>query len=152
MTSGTGPRTFSPEKPATRAQAVTFLWRAVGCPEPESGEAQFTDVSEEAYYYKAVLWAAQKGITRGTSSDRFSPDFACTRAQIATFLWRAAGEPAAPTDGLRFDDVQPGAYYEMPVIWAVNAGITKGTSQTAFSPDRVCTRAQIVTFLYRYWA
>lgn len=152
MTSGTGPRTFSPEKPATRAQAVTFLWRAAGCPEPESGEAQFTDVSEEAYYYKAVLWAAQKGITRGTSSDRFSPDFACTRAQIATFLWRAAGEPAAPTDGLRFDDVQPGAYYEMPVIWAVNAGITKGTSQTAFSPDRVCTRAQIVTFLYRYWA
>ncbi len=147
VTSGTSDTTFSPNAACTRAQAVTFLWRANGCPEPQTANNPFADVSADAYYYKAVLWAVEQGITVGTSATTFSPNDTCTRAQIVTFLYRAAGEPA--TTGTLFDDVAASAYYAEAVKWAVAEGITVGTSDTTFSPDANCTRAQIVTFIFR---
>ena len=109
----------------------------------------FYDVNPGMYYEKAVLWAVEEGITNGTSTTTFSPDANCTRAQIVTFLWRAAGQPEPKTTARPFNDVSPGMYYEKAVLWAVEEGITNGTSTTTFSPDDNCTRAQIVTFLYR---
>lgn len=147
VTEGTTATTFSPDAPCTRAQAVTFLWRAAGSPEPESGANPFTDIQPGAYYYKAVLWAVETGITNGTSAVTFSPDATVTRAQTVTFLWRFAGTKA--TGSNPFTDVADSAYYAEAVIWAVERGITNGTSATIFSPDEPCTRAQIVTFLYR---
>ena len=229
ITAGTSATTFSPDKPCTRAQVVTFLWRAAGCPEPGKAAASlrrgvqctpadkqglslhrngeeplhrcavplpceqgrfadkqglslqrngettaFTDVSQDAYYYDAIRWAVASGITNGTGATMFSPDKPCTRGQVVTFLWRAAGcpEPGKAAASLRrggqwppadkqglslqrkgdtvaFTDVDPGAYYYDAVLWAVEQGITTGTSATTFSPERTCTRAQIVTFLYR---
>ena len=148
ITSGTTETTFSPNAACTRAQAVTFLWRAAGSPAPESATMPFTDVAEGRYYYDAVLWAIEQGITKGTSDTTFSPNATCTRAQIVTFLWRSQGSPAAGTPN-PFTDVAPNAYYANAVLWAVEQGITKGTSATTFSPNSNCTRAQIVTFLYR---
>ena len=149
ITEGTGAATFSPNADCTRAQMVTFLWRAAGKPEPAAADLAFEDVPESAYYYKAVLWAAENGITLGTGEGTFSPKAKCTRAQTVTFLWRAAGMPEPAAADLAFKDVADGAYYSKAVLWAVENGITKGTSDTAFSPDGRCIRAQIVTFLYR---
>ncbi|ADZ84851.1 S-layer homology domain-containing protein [Cellulosilyticum lentocellum] len=149
ITSGTTGTTFSPDKICTRAQAVTFLWRAEGSPEPASANCPFTDVSADDYYYKAVLWAVEKGIVKGTSPTTFSPNDTVTRSQSMTFLWRAAGETTSISAN-PFADVSKDAYYYNAVLWAVEKDITKGTSDTAFSPDGGCTRAQIITLLYRY--
>lgn len=148
VTSGTGSGAFSPNANSTRSQIVTFLWRAYGQPEPTSTVNQFTDVSRDAYYYKAVLWAAEKGITSGTGGTNFGINGDCTRAQAVTFLWRAAGQPTAKSNS-SFSDVDNDAYYTEAVKWAVENNITSGTGNGRFSPDQVCTRAQIVTFLYR---
>ena len=147
ITSGTSELTFSPDKPCTRAQAVTFLWRAAGQPKVGGG-ASFSDVPAGQYYSDAVAWAVATGVTAGTGSGRFSPDAPCTRAQIVTFLYRAAGAPGTTPDG-SFYDVPTGAFYELPVSWAVGKRITDGTGDHKFSPMSPCTRGQIVTFLYR---
>lgn len=149
ITGGTTATTFSPNNPCTRAHAVTFLWRAAGEPEPETTAMPFTDVAEGAYYYDAVLWAMENGITEGTTPTTFSPNNPCTRAHAMTFLWRAEGKPA-PQSAMGFTDVAAGAYYFDAVAWAVENGITNGTSAATFSPYNTCTRAQIVTFIYRY--
>ena len=148
ITTGTSRTRFSPYATCTRAQAVTFLWRASGSPTPKNSRMPFVDVSPNAYYYDAVLWALEKGITTGTSSTTFSPDAVIDRAQAVTFLYRANGAPSA-TEHTAFTDVPQTAYYADAVKWAVDRGITTGTSATAFSPNASCTRAQIVTFLYR---
>ena len=146
VTNGTSATTFSPDMAVSRAQMVTFLWRAHGSPEA-TGTNPFTDVSTSDYYYDAVLWAVANGVTNGTSATTFSPDMAVTRAQAVTFQWRAAGSPVA--SGSSFDDVAADAYYGNAVTWAVANGITNGTSGTTFSPDVVVSRAQAVTFLWR---
>lgn len=148
ITNGTTAVTFSPDNACTRAQMVTFLWRAAGEPEPETSVNPFTDVSASAYYYDAVLWAVEQGITNGTSATTFSPDATVTRGQTVTFLWRNAGSPAV--SGGSFTDVAADAYYAGAVAWAASEGITSGTTAATFSPSSNCTRAQIVTFLYRY--
>ena len=148
ITQGTDDTHFSPDGICTRAQAVTFLWRAAGSPEPETRAMPFTDVPVGSYYYDAVLWAVENGITKGTSETRFSPDDTCTRAQIVAFLWRSEKSPAAGSRN-PFADVKSSAYYADAVLWAVENDITKGTTNTTFSPDADCTRAQIVTFLWR---
>ena len=148
ITCGTSDTTFSPDTPCTRAQVVTFLWRAAGCPSPQSRELPFKDVAKGSYYETAVLWAVETGITQGTSTTTFSPEETCSRAQIVTFLWRSQHKPAAGTTN-PFTDVPEDSYYTEAVLWAVGSGITVGTSTTTFSPDEDCTRAQIVTFLYR---
>lgn len=149
VTNGTTATTFSPDDPCTRGQVVTFLWRACGSPEPKLTVNPFKDISSSAYYYKAVMWAIEKGITAGTSANTFSPDDACTRAQVATFLWRAQGKPVPTASDNPFNDVNSNAYYYSAVLWAVENGITYGTGNGKFSPDDSCTRGQIVTFLYR---
>ena len=149
VTAGTSKTTFSPNAGCTRGQVVTFLWRAAGQPEPQTDQHPFRDLQEGAFYYKAVLWAVEHKVTAGTSPTTFSPGATCTRGQIVTFLWRFEGEPAALTANNPFTDVQPGAYYGKAVLWAVENGITNGTSPTRFSPNATCTRAQVVTFLYR---
>lgn len=148
ITSGTGRFTFSPNVACTRAQTVTFLWRAAGSPRPVSTVNSFTDVHYGDYFYQAVLWAVENGITMGTSATTFSPDATVTRAQVVTFLWRANGQPAAWNSG--FTDVSADAYYAKAVAWAMENGITTGVGFGVFSPEAACTRAQIVTFLYRY--
>ena len=149
VTNGTSETTFSPNVGCTRAQVVTFLWRAAGQPEPTEGTNPFTDVKEGTYYYKAVLWAVEKGITNGTSETTFDPDETCTRGQIVTFLWRREGKPAPTGANNPFADVKPSAYFGSAVLWAVEKGITNGTSETTFEPNEDCTRAQVVTFLFR---
>ena len=148
ITKGTDDTHFSPDGICTRAQAVTFLWRAAGSPEPETRAMPFTDVPVGSYYYDAVLWAVENGITKGTSDTTFSPNMTCTRAQIVAFLWRSEKSPAAGTAN-PFADVKSTAYYADAVLWAVKENITKGTTSTTFSPNADCTRAQIVTFLWR---
>ena len=146
VTNGTSATTFGPNVTVTRAQMVTFLWRAYGSPEA-TGANPFTDVSTSDYYYDAVLWAVANGVTNGTSATTFSPDMAVTRAQAVTFQWRAAGSPVV--SGSSFGDVSADAYYADAVTWAVANGITNGTGGNTFSPDLVVSRAQAVTFLYR---
>ena len=148
ITKGTDDTHFSPDGICTRAQAVTFLWRTAGSPKPETRAMPFTDVPVGSYYYDAVLWAVENGITKGTSDMTFSPDATCSRAQIVTFLWRYEKSPAAGTAN-PFADVKSTAYYADAVLWAVKENITKGTTNTTFSPNADCTRAQIVTFLWR---
>ena len=148
ITKGTDDTHFSPDGICTRAQAVTFLWRAAGSPKPETRAMPFTDVPVGSYYYDAVLWAVENGITKGTSDTTFSPNMTCSRAQIVAFLWRSEKSPAAGTAN-PFADVKSTAYYAGAVLWAVKEDITKGTTNTTFSPDADCTRAQIVTFLWR---
>lgn len=148
ITTGTSATTFNPNGICTRAQAVTFLWRAAGSPAPKSMNS-FADVPADAYYAKAVAWAVENGITSGTGGGKFSPNATCTRAQIVTFLYRAAGSPAV-SGGSVFSDVKAGAYYADAVTWAANKGITGGIGNGLFGSDNNCTRAQIVTFLYRY--
>ena len=148
ITSGTSANKFSPYNKCTRAQIVTFLWRAYGSREPAQKDNPFTDVKESDYFYKAVLWAVETGVTEGTSANKFSPGSQVNRAQTVTFLWRAAGKPAADPSGT-FEDVPSGRFFTTAVHWAVDRDITEGTSRTTFSPNSPCTRAQIVTFLYR---
>ena len=148
ITQGTDATHFSPDGICTRAQAVTFLWRAAGSPKLKTRTMPFTDVPAGSYYYDAVLWAVENGITKGTSDTTFSPNMTCTRAQIVAFLWRSEKSPAAGTAN-PFADVKSTAYYADAVLWAVKENITKGTTNTTFSPDADCTRAQIVTFLWR---
>ena len=146
VTNGVSETLFGPDQACTRAQIVTFLWRAAGSPEPKSGSS-FADVAADAYYAKAVAWAVENGITKGTSETTFHPDESCTRAQGVTFLYRALGKLAAAQAG--FTDVAADSYYADAVNWAAENGVTKGISETLFGPDGSCTRAQIVTFLYR---
>ena len=148
ITSGATATTFAPNAGCTRGQMVTFLWRANGSPEPKSMTTAFTDVTSGAYYEKAVAWAVENNVTTGTSSTTFSPDASVTRAQAVTFQWRAAGAPAAEGTNA-FADVSASAFYAPAVQWAVNACVTTGTSDTTFSPNSNCLRAQIVSFLYR---
>ena len=148
VTTGISASRFDPDGICTRAQAVAFLWRATGSPKPETRTMPFTDVPVGSYYYDAVLWAVENGITKGTSDTTFNPNDTCTRAQIVSFLWRSEKTPVASSRNL-FTDVKPGAYYLDAVLWEVESGITKGTTATKFSPDADCTRAQIVTFLWR---
>ena len=143
ITSGTTDHTFSPYQTCTTAQILTFLWRAAGSPEP-AGENPFTDVDEGAYYCKAALWAAEQGLISGT---RFQGGSPCTRAQTVTYLWKLAGSPAA--DGAAFTDVPAGTDQAQAAAWALSKGVTNGTTAATFAPDNTCTRAQIVTFLYR---
>ena len=149
VTTGTSETTFSPEKDCTRAQVVTFLWRASGSPEPKSSDDPFTDVKEADYCYKAVLWAVEKGITTGASKTTFAPGKYCTRGQIVTFLWRYKGSPEPKSSKNPFSDVSKSAFYYKAVLWAVENKITSGTGSGKFSPDNTCTRGQVVTFLYR---
>ncbi len=150
ITAGTDKNLFSPQEGCTRAQVVTFLWRSVGQPEPETKIMPFVDVPADAYYYKAVLWAAEQQITQGTSATEFSPNQTCTRAQIVTFLWRSAAQPEQGSGAMPFGDLKPTDYYYTSVQWAVTQRITAGTTETTFEPASPCTRGQIVTFLYRY--
>ena len=151
ITNGTSATTFSPSNPCTRAQMATFLWRAAGSPEPSGNANPFVDVPADAYYAKAVQWAYEQGITGGTSATNFSPDQTCTRGQMATFLWRNAGSQAPVSSANQFADVPADKYYAVAVQWAYEQKITSGTSATTFSPDADCTRAQMVTFLYRFF-
>lgn len=148
ITIGTSATTFSPNASCTRAQIVTFLWRASGSPEPKTASNSFTDVAANAYYCKAVLWAVENGITTGTSATTFSPDAPCTRAQGVTFLWRANGSKAASA-AASFTDVASDAYYAPAVAWAAEQNVTGGVGNGLFSPDTTCTRAQNVSMLYR---
>ncbi|MBR7033321.1 MAG: S-layer homology domain-containing protein [Clostridia bacterium] len=149
ITTGTSATKFSPDEGCTRGQVVTFPWRAAGSPEPTGAKNPFRDVKSGEYYYKAVLWAVEKGITTGTSATKFSPNDTCTRGQIVTFLWRAEGEPNPAKNTNPFKDVKSGDYFYTAVLWAVGKGVTTGTDAKHFSPSDTCTRAQVVTFLYR---
>lgn len=150
IASGTSRFAFSPDAVCTRAQTVTFLWRAAGSPLPRYRVSPFTDVHSYDYYYEAVLWAVEQGITTGLTATTFGPDETVTRGQVATFLYRAASA-AKPNTFNPFTDVKPTAYNYGAILWAYDNRITTGTSTTTFSPDAFCTRAQIVTFLYRYY-
>ena len=146
ITGGIGNGLFGPNQPCTRAQIVTFLWRAAGSPEPKA-MSSFADVSTDAYYAKAVAWAVENGITTGTGDGKFSPDATCTRAQSVTFLFRAIGKLV--DSKAEFSDVLTNSYYANAVAWAVENGVTNGIGDGLFGPDNSCTRAQIVTFLFR---
>ena len=144
ITKGTTPKTFSPYMLCTRAQIIAFLWRAWGSPEP-ADDNPFPDLEPEAYYYKAALWSYQMGLLDGTSFDAYAH---CTRLEVVTYLWKLAGAAEAG-ESLPFADVSGDADAMNAVAWAVGAGVTNGTTETTFSPDKRCTRAQIVTFIYR---
>ena len=146
ITGGIGNGLFGPNQPCTRAQIVTFLWRAAGSPEPKS-MSSFSDVSADSYYAKAVAWAVENGITTGTGDGKFSPDATCTRAQSVTFLFRAIGKLV--DSKAEFSDVLTDSYYANAVAWAVENGVTNGIGDGLFGPNNSCTRAQIVTFLFR---
>ena len=147
ITNGVSDTLFNSGADCTRAQAVTFLWRAAGAPEPVNADS-FTDVLKDSYYAKAAAWAVENGIASGVSATEFAPDATCTRAQIVTFLWRAEKAPAVDAESA-FTDVESDAYYADAVQWALKNGVTNGISASAFNPDASCTRAQIVTFLWR---
>ena len=150
ITKGIDDTHFGPDVACTRAQVVTFLWRAAGSPEPTSTENPFVDVPDGIYCHKAVLWALENGITKGIDETHFGADLECTRAYVVTFLYRAMGKPeVASTESVFSDVTDPGVYYYTPVLWAVENGVTKGISANTFGVDQVCNRAQIVTFLYR---
>lgn len=144
ITAGTGLTSFSPASTCTKGQILTFLWRANGQPEPATANP-FRDITSSDYYYKAAVWAAEHGLVSGTA---FSASEPCTRAMTATYLWKLEGSPSAEKSG--FSDIPPNADYAQAVDWAVSQGITSGTGNNQFSPNAVCTRGQIVTFLYRY--
>ncbi len=149
VASGTSKTKFNPFKTCNREQVVTFLWRAKGCQEPTNTVIPFVDVPADAYYTKAVLWAVENGITNGKSRTKFGVGDPCTRGQVVTFLWRAEGEPEPTSAANPFKDVSETDYFYKAVLWAVENGITNGTSKTKFSPTKTCTRGQVVTFLYR---
>ena len=149
ITTGATADTFNPGGECQRAAVVTFLWRAAGSPEPTSAVNPFTDVKESDFFYKAVLWAVEKGVTNGISATQFGPYSLCNRAQVVTFLWRAMGQPDVAAAETPFTDVTETAWYGPAVLWAVEKGITNGMSATEFGVNTVCNRAQVVTFLYR---
>ena len=149
ITTGVTDTTFMPDRICTRAHVVTFLWRANGCPEPTNTTNTFKDVPNGKYYTKAVLWAAEQGITTGYSDGTFRPDDECTRGQVVTFLWRAKGQPIPASMSNPFTDVPNGKYYTNAVLWALENGITQGRTSTTFGPEDSCTRGHVVTFLYR---
>ena len=149
ITVGVTEHTFAPDLYCTREQIVTFLWREAGNPEPKTTKNPFTDVNESDYFYKAVLWAVENGVTVGSTETTFSPRAVCTRAQAVTFLWRAAGKPSMEQAKNPFIDLDLKEYYVDAVLWAVEKGITVGATDRTFEPDSTCTRGQIMTFLYR---
>ncbi len=149
ITNGTSDTTFSPGKGCTRGQVATFLWRAFGSITPKITVNPFDDVKDGEYYFNPVLWAVENGVTNGVSKDAFGPKNTCTRGQVVTFLWRAAGPPEPESKTNPFTDVKTTDYFYKAVLWAVENGITNGTSDTTFSPGNTCTRAHVVTFLYR---
>lgn len=149
ITNGVGQGRFDPQGFCTRAQAVTFLWRAAGSPQPTNRRNPFRDVTANAYYYTAVLWAVEQGLTNGVASGVFGADQQCTRAQIATFLYRLTDDTATAGASNPFSDVAAGSYYYHAVLWAVKKGITNGMGDGKFAPDQSCTRGQIVTFMHR---
>ena len=151
VTSGMTATTFKPNRVCTRGQVVTFLWRAAGCPEPETAVCPFVDVASNRFYYKAVLWAYENGITAGIDATHFMPESTVTRGQFVTFLWRAEGKPAAGGSN-PFTDLNPVRFYYDAVLWAAQNGIAAGTTATTFAPEGFCTRGQVVTFLYRNYA
>ena len=148
ITAGTSVTTFSPDLSCTRAQTMMFLWRAMGSAEPSRSVCSFVDVAPGTYYRTAVLWASETGITAGTSETTFGSNDTCTRAQIIMFLWRAMGSPEVQTTTCSFSDVSVDAYYYPALLWAVENGITSGTSAVTFSPNDTCTRAQTMTLLH----
>lgn len=149
ITNGMSATTFAPDEKCVRAQVVTFLWRAAGEPEPVGSSNPFVDVKEKDYFYKAVLWAVEQGITNGMDATHFGSQEKCTRGQVATFLWRSQGEPKATDRSNPFTDIKEKDYFYEAVLWAVEAEVTNGMSATTFAPNSTCTRGQIVTFLYR---
>ncbi|MBQ4550387.1 MAG: GH32 C-terminal domain-containing protein [Oscillospiraceae bacterium] len=152
ITSGTTATTFHPGGVCVRAQVVTFLWRAAGSPEPDSAVNPFVDVAMDEYYCKAVMWAYEQGITAGMDETHFAPSAECTRAQVVTFLWRYLGQPQPTVTGHPFTDVAEDQFCFVPMLWAVENGITSGMTATTFAPNAICNRAQVVTFLYRAFA
>ena len=148
ITAGTSEGIFEPEASCTRGQVVTFLWRAKGQPEPNTTVCPFTDVHTWDYFYKAVLWAYENGITAGVSATEFGPETTVDRGQVVTFMWRDAGMPGASVSN-PFVDVANGIYYHDAVLWAYQNGVTSGINATEFGPANPCTRGQVVTFLYR---
>jgi hypothetical protein len=152
ITNGATATTFDPNGSCMRAHVVTFLWRAAGQPEPVSSMNPFADVKETDFYYKAVLWAVENGITNGLDAAHFGPFAYCNRAQVVTFLYRAMGQPPIGAADCPFTDVAKGAWYERPILWAVENGITNGMGGGIFGVDMICNRAQVVTFLYRSFA
>ena len=148
VTAGVEANRFDPEGVCDRAQAVMFLWRAAGSPKPGTAGQPFVDVTETDYFYEAMLWAVENGITAGVDATHFDPNGVCSRAQIVTFLWRAAGSEEPDMSAQPFADVARGCYYEKATLWAVENGITSGVGGNCFGPDRNCTRGQVVTFLY----
>ena len=151
ITKGKSSTLFEPYGICTRAQTVTFLWRAAGSPEPVSNDTPFSDINENAYFYKAVLWAVEQGITKGTTTTTFSPDNTVSRAQVVTFLYRSANSPYVVSDDNPFTDVPQNSYYHSAVTWASKTGVTQGRTSTTFNPSEDCNRGQIVTFLYRHF-
>ena len=149
VTAGIDATHFGPNQQCTRAQVMTFLWKANGSPEPKTTNNPFTDVKTSNYYYKPVLWAVENGITSGTTATTFSPNAACTRGQVVTFLWHSNGDPQTIAKSNPFGDVKSINYYYYPVLWAIDNGITSGTTDKTFSPNQTCTRAQIVTFIWK---
>lgn len=149
VTTGKTATTFAPNEDCTRGQVVTFLWRAKGEPEPTSTTNPFVDTKESAYYYKAMLWAVENGITKGISDDQFAPNKQCSRAEVVTFLWRAVGSPEADNQTHPFTDITAGSFYYQAMLWAVENKVTEGVSATTFAPKGICNRGQTVTFLYR---
>lgn len=149
ITTGVSEDKFAPNADCDRSQVVTFLWRAAGQPEPKGTAAGFSDVKESDWYYKAVMWAVEQGITSGTGNGLFSPKKACTRAEVVTFLWRAAGMPECSEPAVSFSDVKESAWYYNAVMWAVENEITNGVGNGSFAPNTVCTRSQVVAFLHR---
>ena len=148
ITSGTSPNTFQPFKPCSRAEIVTFLWRYSGSPEPKENKQIFQDINKTAYYAKTVTWAYENKITSGINKNTFSPNQPCSRAQAVTFLWRLKNQPLINND-IPFVDIKPNTYYYNAIKWAVQENITNGTDTNHFSPDTICSRSQIITFLYR---
>ncbi len=149
ITSGSTPTTFNQNGACTRAQVAAFLWRAAGCPEPETTVNPFTDVSKTSIFYKPIMWAYENGITSGTTAKTFGPNVTCTREQIVTFLWRAAGSPDPETTVNPFKDIKSTRKTYKAILWAVENGITSGRTANVFAPTDTCTRGQVVTFIYR---
>jgi len=147
ITEGTSNTTFAPKDYCSRGQVITFLWKAMGSPEPRNSTSPFEDVSDDAYYTKAVLWAAEQKIASGSSDTTFSPNAPCSRAQVMTFLWKLKGQPAA-AGNISFPDVTQSDYFYTPVMWAAEQKITTGLIDSRFGPNDQCNRAQVVTFLW----
>ena len=151
ITRGVDATHFAPNANCTRGQVVTFLWRAMGCPEPEGIMTDFVDLNRNRYYFKAVLWAAEQGITLGVDAKHFAPEKTVTRGEFVTFLWRAMGQPTSVAEN-PFHDVSENRFYYQAVLWATETEVTNGVEEGRFAPEQNCTRGQVVTFLYRCFA